>query len=215
MGGRGGLNILPQKKWNVYNWDNRIKVMENEKIVEEEISKIKKRKKDKRLDDIVRQIKSSDYKTKFNQNDIEVDDEEKNKIFKEVMSRKSMEKRLKVDLWLEKMNTPMKYEERLKLFDDENNIGKKESTEDKNITFRESIKNHLEPWYMKKNPDDYKYYRDYLKNKKSNENNSVKDDFLKKKHKKEEKKKTIEDLREERIKREQIERLRIQTFLSK
>lgn len=26
MGGHGGLNILPQKKWNVYNWDNRIKV---------------------------------------------------------------------------------------------------------------------------------------------------------------------------------------------
>ncbi len=23
MGGHGGLNILPQKKWNVYNHDNR------------------------------------------------------------------------------------------------------------------------------------------------------------------------------------------------
>ena len=23
MGGHGGLNILPQKKWNVYNYDNR------------------------------------------------------------------------------------------------------------------------------------------------------------------------------------------------
>lgn len=26
MGGHGGLNILPQKKWNVYNYDNRVKV---------------------------------------------------------------------------------------------------------------------------------------------------------------------------------------------
>lgn len=26
MGGHGGLNILPQKKWNVYNRDNREKV---------------------------------------------------------------------------------------------------------------------------------------------------------------------------------------------
>lgn len=26
MGGHGGLNILPQKKWNVYNRDNRSKV---------------------------------------------------------------------------------------------------------------------------------------------------------------------------------------------
>jgi len=23
MGGHGGLNILPQKKWNVYNYDNK------------------------------------------------------------------------------------------------------------------------------------------------------------------------------------------------
>lgn len=26
MGGHGGLNILPQKRWNVYNRDNREKV---------------------------------------------------------------------------------------------------------------------------------------------------------------------------------------------
>ena len=31
MGRHGGLNILPQKKWNVYNWDNRLKVEEDEK----------------------------------------------------------------------------------------------------------------------------------------------------------------------------------------
>ena len=29
MGGHGGLNILPQKKWNVYNWDNKLKVEED------------------------------------------------------------------------------------------------------------------------------------------------------------------------------------------
>jgi hypothetical protein len=29
MGGHGGLNILPQKSWNVYNWDNRLKVEED------------------------------------------------------------------------------------------------------------------------------------------------------------------------------------------
>ena len=26
MGGHGGLNILPQKKWNIYNYDNRLKI---------------------------------------------------------------------------------------------------------------------------------------------------------------------------------------------
>jgi hypothetical protein len=30
MGGHGGLNILPQKKWNVYNWDNR-EIVERDK----------------------------------------------------------------------------------------------------------------------------------------------------------------------------------------
>eukprot|EP00897_Mesotaenium_endlicherianum_P001430 jgi/Mesen1/1314/ME000013S00802 len=30
MGGHGGLNILPQKSWHVYNWDNREKVRKDE-----------------------------------------------------------------------------------------------------------------------------------------------------------------------------------------
>ena len=30
MGGHGGLNILPQKSWNVYGQRNRQKVAENE-----------------------------------------------------------------------------------------------------------------------------------------------------------------------------------------
>jgi len=32
MGGHGGLNILPQKKWNVYNYDNRDIVEKDKKI---------------------------------------------------------------------------------------------------------------------------------------------------------------------------------------
>lgn len=35
MGGHGGLNILPQKKWNVYNRDNREKVEKDKRIAEE------------------------------------------------------------------------------------------------------------------------------------------------------------------------------------
>lgn len=31
MGGHGGLNILPQKKWNVYNYDNRAIVDKDKK----------------------------------------------------------------------------------------------------------------------------------------------------------------------------------------
>lgn len=35
MGGHGGLNILHQKKWNVYNLDNRIKVEKDRKAARE------------------------------------------------------------------------------------------------------------------------------------------------------------------------------------
>jgi hypothetical protein len=35
MGGHGGLNILPQKKWNVYNWDNR-EIVDRDKRLHEE-----------------------------------------------------------------------------------------------------------------------------------------------------------------------------------
>lgn len=35
MGGHGGLNILPQKKWNVYNYDNRDIVDKDKKIAAE------------------------------------------------------------------------------------------------------------------------------------------------------------------------------------
>jgi uncharacterized protein (DUF885 family) len=31
MGGHGGLNILPQKRWNVYNRDNKEKVERDQK----------------------------------------------------------------------------------------------------------------------------------------------------------------------------------------
>ncbi|CAI9095832.1 OLC1v1031854C1 [Oldenlandia corymbosa var. corymbosa] len=36
MGGHGGLNILPQKRWNVYNFDNREKVRRDEEAAAKE-----------------------------------------------------------------------------------------------------------------------------------------------------------------------------------
>ncbi|KAK1438746.1 hypothetical protein QVD17_04556 [Tagetes erecta] len=48
MGGHGGLNILPQKRWNVYNFDNREKVRkdEEEAAKEEQIKREQSRKRD-------------------------------------------------------------------------------------------------------------------------------------------------------------------------
>lgn len=48
MGGHGGLNILPQKRWNVYNYDNREKVRRDEEAAakEEQLKREQSRKRD-------------------------------------------------------------------------------------------------------------------------------------------------------------------------
>jgi len=48
MGGHGGLNILPQKRWNVYNFDNREKVRLDEEAAakEEQLKREQARKRD-------------------------------------------------------------------------------------------------------------------------------------------------------------------------
>lgn len=48
MGGHGGLNILPQKRWNVYNFDNREKVRQDEEAAakEEQLMREQSRKRD-------------------------------------------------------------------------------------------------------------------------------------------------------------------------
>jgi hypothetical protein len=48
MGGHGGLNILPQKRWNVYNYDNREKVKRDEEAAakEEQLKREQSRKRD-------------------------------------------------------------------------------------------------------------------------------------------------------------------------
>lgn len=48
MGGHGGLNILPQKRWNVYNFDNREKVRQDEEAAarEEQLKREQSRRRD-------------------------------------------------------------------------------------------------------------------------------------------------------------------------
>ncbi|KAI3423922.1 hypothetical protein D9Q98_009756 [Chlorella vulgaris] len=43
MGGHGGLNILPQKRWNVYGRENRLKVIQDEAKYEEEQAAVRER----------------------------------------------------------------------------------------------------------------------------------------------------------------------------
>ncbi|GAB4857092.1 hypothetical protein Ancab_015003 [Ancistrocladus abbreviatus] len=58
MGGHGGLNILPQKRWNVYNYENREKVRRDEEGAarEEQLQReeARRREADSRLDQLRR-----------------------------------------------------------------------------------------------------------------------------------------------------------------
>ena len=50
MGGHGGLNILPQKKWNVYGRDNRLRVTRDEDAAAEREKKSLKEQRDREKD---------------------------------------------------------------------------------------------------------------------------------------------------------------------
>ncbi|GAW80677.1 hypothetical protein, conserved [Plasmodium gonderi] len=74
MGGHGGLNILPQKKWNVYRKDRQYKVNYDEnKLIKEEEKKVKK-KNEQTFEKAINQLKenahqSSAYRNSSHKND--------------------------------------------------------------------------------------------------------------------------------------------------
>ncbi len=57
MGGHGGLNILPQKRWNVYNYENRATVNRDQQMVREEREHRERLQRAKRLQDQIRLAK--------------------------------------------------------------------------------------------------------------------------------------------------------------
>jgi hypothetical protein len=195
MGGHGGLNILPQKKWNVYNWDNRIKVEQNEKKVQDEIDKRETEKKHRKIRDKIKTIKSGEVDDDVRFSGYE--EHNKTKIYKEIIQREKILERLDNDMALEKLRIPMKADERLKLFDNEELEKKLERgliAEDmgevKQFTLKDSLSKNLKPWYIKKKKEDYAIYREFGKD----EDIKADDDkLLKKKHKKEKKHKKKRD----------------------
>jgi len=68
MGGHGGLNILPQKSWNVYNYDNREKVRRDEEAAarEEQLKQEQARRRDAEFRlEILRQAKRKSPPPRF------------------------------------------------------------------------------------------------------------------------------------------------------
>ena len=61
MGGHGGLNILPQKKWNVYNYDNRDIVDKDKQLHAEKLRKQYEDDREKNLDNKIEVLKKENH----------------------------------------------------------------------------------------------------------------------------------------------------------
>ncbi len=205
MGKRGGLNILPQKKWNVYNWDNRIKVQRDEKLVEKEVNSLINQKRKTSFNKTIDAIRKGEQLISNDNCSIVLTDKDKTKIYMDIMKRESLNKQTERKINNDLMNKRNSINESIdfgkvfsreeidfslkkrmqNLFDDDLHIS----------TFHDSIKHNLKPWYML--PKEPKLKDNKLLNKKREQENVL-----------------IDNMREERKRREQKEHNRILELLT-
>ena len=204
MGKRGGLNILHQKKWNVYNWDNRIKVQRDEKLVEKEVNSLINQKRKTSFNKTIDAIRKGEQLISNDNCSIVLTDKDKTKIYMDIMKRESLNKQTERKINNDLMNKRNSINESIdfgkvfsreeidfslkkrmqNLFDDDLHIS----------TFHDSIKHNLKPWYML--PKEPKLNDNKLLNKKREQENVL-----------------IDNMREERKRREQKEHNRILELL--
>ena len=204
MGKRGGLNILPQKKWNVYNWDNRIKVQREETLVQKEVNSLINQKRKTSFNKTIDAIRKGEQLISNDNCSIVLTDKDKTKIYMDIMKRESLNKQTERKINNDLMNKRNSINESIdfgkvfsreeidlslkkrmqNLFDDDLHIS----------TFHDSIKHNLKPWYML--PKEPKLNDNKLLNKKREQENVL-----------------IDNMREERKRREQKEHNRILELL--
>ena len=118
MGGHGGLNILPQKKWNVYNWDNRLKVEQDEQKARE--------KKEREEEAQARTQLNQNYKILKRRAGIDESDP---------APRKQVEDKREVK------------QQQFNLFDKAAKHWNKKRLSDQDDTFKTVLRKRLQPWY--------------------------------------------------------------------
>ncbi|XP_059275975.1 uncharacterized protein LOC132030377 [Lycium ferocissimum] len=209
MGGHGGLNILPQKRWNVYNFDNREKVKkdEEEAAKEEQLKQAQSRKRDSeyRLEQLrqARGLQSSSS-ARSPQSSSKHDRHTEEKVQKKDSNHINLFEGIRI---FDPVN---------KVEDDEEKNGRNNNKRAKKvepprvITAEDEVyrlgygivgKGTKLPWYMEKPKDDEKS---------DNEDN---DDYSRPVKKSNNGKKTVEELRKERLDRERKEKGRERALL--
>ncbi|XP_059657530.1 uncharacterized protein LOC132304045 [Cornus florida] len=214
MGGHGGLNILPQKRWNVYNFDNREKVRKDEEAAakEEQLKREQSRKRDAEFR--LEQLRQARGLLPLAQADAESD---------ELESKSEPKLESKSEPKLESKSNHINLFEGIKIFDPVT-VGVDGEEDDKRGAFKKMK-------MMKKKeeapkvvlPEDEKYRLGYgvagkgvklpwylLKPSDDSNAESGGDDYTFRKGKEEGKsssgKKTLEEMREERLRRERREK---------
>lgn len=224
MGGHGGLNILPQKRWNVYNYENREKVRRDEEAAAKEEQL--KREQDRKRDTESRIEKLRQARGLTSQGSSQADVE----LPSSSIQIESVAEPLKLESDSKHINLfegirifdPIKAgdgkrDEKKGKFGSDNNRNKKVKREEVRVVGPEDEKYRLGygiagkgvklPWYMEKRVADEKNVDE--------DDEEECDDMKLKEKRKSGDKKTLEELREERLKRERTEKERERALLMK
>ncbi|GER28044.1 hypothetical protein STAS_03794 [Striga asiatica] len=225
MGGHGGLNILPQKSWNVYNYENREKVRRDEEAAakEEQLKREQARKRDSELRlEKLRQVRGSAGQASARSADEEpLPSPAQPEPVVEPLKSDSDSKHINLFEGI-RIFDPVKAgdgkrDEKKRKFGSEDDRRKKVKKEEVRTVGPEDEKYRLGygvagkgvklPWYMEKRVADEKNV---------DEDDDDREEYYSTKHKEKRKsggKKTLEELREERLKREKSEKERERALL--
>jgi hypothetical protein len=217
MGKGGGLNLLPHKKWNVYNRDNRLKVDNDEKIIHKELQRRKLNQREKTFQNKMKKLQFNKKTNLLSSKDDSInsensfcnkleDDNIKTQTYMELMKKESLLKQ-STRFLNNKNNTLIPSSDKLINYEQiktnneidhlirnrrNNHLYEKEQIV-KPSTFKETLNVNLKPWYTLPKPPLYIC------------NNNHKEKLNQQK--------TLKELRGERISRETLEHNRIKELL--
>ncbi|XP_071705416.1 uncharacterized protein [Rutidosis leptorrhynchoides] len=236
MGGHGGLNILPQKRWNVYNFDNREKVRkdEEEAAKEEQLKREQSRKRDTeyRIEQL-RQARGLASSSSSRQSTTTVAVAEP-PVVEEPKAAEEPKKSRHINLFegikifdpIHIDNNSNNKRKSLSGGDDEKRKGgfkKKKKKEEVPVILPEDEKYRLGyglagkgvklPWYAVKNNDKQSIKAGGLIDDDDDDDDNCNSEKVATANNTEKKKKSVEQLREERLKREAVEKERVRALL--
>ncbi|KDP39859.1 hypothetical protein JCGZ_03390 [Jatropha curcas] len=200
MGGHGGLNILPQKRWNVYNYENREKVRRDEEAAakEEQLKREQARKRDAEFR--LERLRTGRGLAPLIKHEEENRTSEPDEESEPKSNHINLFEGIRIFDPIKGLENEKEEPKKKKIKKEEVRIVTKED-EKYRLGYGIAGKGVKLPWYLEKRSDDVKEERDQEVKGKEGVKKSGK--------------KTLEELREERLKREKQEKERERALLDK